>query len=125
MMRGSVRVLPIALTACAVAGSDLDVTEQGLNGGKANISLTSSQSSLLQTSDTAWTFAKTGTVDPVAQTVTWDIVATPGATTGGKLTGDGFLGVKNKGNGPATIGNIVINLQRRVNNQWVTAASDV
>lgn len=33
--------------------------------------------------------------------------------------------VTNFGNGPATIGNIVVNLQKRINNKWVTKSSNV
>jgi hypothetical protein len=126
MMRGSVRILPLVVGACAVAGSDSDVVQHlGGPGGHADIRLASSQVSLLQTSDTAWSLAKTGSVDSIARTVTWTLVATKGATTGGHLVVDGYLNVQNKGNGPATIGNIVASLQTRVNGHWVTQVSDV
>jgi hypothetical protein len=127
MMRGTIHVLPcVLLAACAVAGSDSGTTEQALNQpAKANISLTHSQASLLQTSDTPWSLAKTGVVDTSAKTVTWTVTATPGTTVGGHLVVDGFLGLTNFGTGPATIGNIVVNLQTRVNGHWVTQSSDV
>jgi hypothetical protein len=85
----------------------------------------SSRTSLLQTSNTPWTLTKTGNVDPGARTVTWTVTATPGATVDGKLTVDGFLDVANIGSGPATIGNIFVNLQSLVNGTWVTKASDI
>ena len=37
----------------------------------------------------------------------------------------GALTLTNKSAGPATIGNVVVNLQTRVNKQWVTVSSDI
>jgi hypothetical protein len=113
------------VSACAIAGSDTTTQEQALGGGKANIDLTHSNAELLQTSDTPWTLAKTGTVDSAQATVTWTITATPGTTVGGHLVIDGYLRVRNSGSGPATIGNIVVNLQVRQNGHWVTKSSDI
>lgn len=84
-----------------------------------------SKVSLLQTGDSSWTLTKTATVDATAKTVAWNIAATKNATTGGHLVVDGFLDVINLGTGPATLGNIVINLQAKQNNHWVTISSDV
>lgn len=84
-----------------------------------------SKSSLLQTGDTAWTLTKTAAVDSTAKTVTWNIAATKSATTGGRLVVDGFLDVINVGTGPATLGNIVVNLQAKQGTHWVTVSSDV
>jgi hypothetical protein len=84
-----------------------------------------SKSSLLQTGDTAWTLTKTAVVDSTAKTVTWNIAATKHATTGGRLVVDGFLDVINVGTGPATLGNIVVNLQAKQGSHWVTVSSDV
>jgi hypothetical protein len=43
----------------------------------------------------------------------------------GQLVVQGQLTVKNNGSGPATIGNIVVNLQTRVSNQWKSASVDI
>src|SRR5450432_1744685 len=103
MMRG-LRLLPfVVLMACAIAGRDTDSTnatiDQALGAGPgfANIFLTHSQTSLLQTSDTPWTLAKTGAVDPSTQTVTWTITATPSPRSQPILVIDGFVGLTNFG----------------------------
>jgi hypothetical protein len=57
--------------------------------------------------------------------VTWNITATKTATVSGQLLVQGELAVKNTGSGPATIGNIVVNLQARRNNQWKSVTVDV
>jgi hypothetical protein len=143
MMRATVCV---GMLFAACASPTLSSDSQELNLPKyAAVFALESRSSLLQTSDTAWTLTKTSAVDTGAKTVTWTINATKGATTGGKLTVDGYLDVFNLGTGPATLGNIVVNLQVKQDDhdhghgkyggyggygdhdhdQWVTVASDV
>lgn len=139
MMRATV-CLGMLFGACASPVLSSDSQELNLPKYAAVFAL-ESRSSLLQTSDTAWTLTKTSAVDTGAKTVTWTINATKGATTGGKLTVDGYLDVFNLGTGPATLGNIVVNLQVKQDDhdhghrggyggygdhdQWVTVASDV
>jgi hypothetical protein len=136
MMRGTVCLGAALFTACA--SPELSSETQELNLPKfAAVFALESRSDLLQTSDTAWTLTKTSAVDTGAKTVTWTINATKGATTGGKLTADGYLDVFNLGTGPATLGNIVVNLQVREDDHgnhchhgahgehWVTLSSDV
>ncbi len=77
------------------------------------------------TSDTAWSLDKVGSADTSNQTVTWTITATQGATTSGILIVNGTMKVQNNGSGGATIGNIVVNLQTRSGNTWVTKSSDI
>jgi hypothetical protein len=77
------------------------------------------------TSDTAWSLEKHGTINATTQTVTWTITATQGATTSGILIVNGTMRVKNTGTGGATIGNVVVNLQTRSGNTWVTKSSDI
>lgn len=77
------------------------------------------------TSDTAWTLDKQGTANAANQTVTWTITATQGTTTSGILIVNGTMTVRNSGAGGATIGNIVVNLQTRSGNTWVTKSSDI
>lgn len=82
-------------------------------GGNASVSLVSASGSISQTSSTAWSLAKTGSVDAGAQTI------------GGQLHLIGTLDVTNTGSGPATIGNILVNLQTKSGSSWVTRSSDV
>lgn len=77
------------------------------------------------TSSTAWTLTKQGSLNPSTQTVTWTITATKGATTTGLLIVYGTMTVRNQGTGGATIGNIVVNLQTRSGNTWVSKSADV
>jgi hypothetical protein len=91
----------------------------------ADVSLSSSHGAMLQTSNTNWTFTKTGALNQLAQTITWTLTATEGATTGADLVMDGDITAKNDGNGSATIGNIVVNLQVRSGNKWLTKSTDV
>ena len=88
---------------------------------RAHVVLNSSNVSLTQTSDTLWTLTKTGNAD--ASTVTWLVQATPTPSTFGVLFYNGVFTVDNKGTAPATIGNIVVNLQTRSGSKWVTRSS--
>jgi len=125
MMRGTAFAGVLLLTACA-AEPELSSRDQELNLPKfAAVFGLESRATLLQTSDTPWTLTKTSAVDTSAHTVTWTIAATPGMTVGGHLVVDGYLDVINLGTGPATLGNIVVNLQARQGNHWVTLSSDV
>ena len=124
-MQTPVRTLPILLlSACALAGDPSGTTEQAL-GGNASVSLQSANASISQTAATSWSLTKTGSVDTSSQTITWQLTATPGSTVGGQLHLTGTLRVTNTGSGPATIGNILVNLQTRSGNSWVTRSSDV
>lgn len=114
----------LCLTACAAGGAGDSSIEQAL-GGTAAIKLKHASAHMTLTSDTAWSLEKHGTVDPTNQTVTWTITATQGPTTSGILIVNGTMTVKNTGSAGATIGNIVINLQGRSNNKWVTKSSDI
>lgn len=92
-------------------------------GTSANISLIDASATLTQTGDTAWTLDKSGSLS--GNTVSWNITATEVSTTSGILVFHGQMTVFNYGSGPATIGNIVVNLQKRISNKWVTVSSDV
>ena len=46
---------------------------------RAGVSVPGAGAALSQTSDTAWTLAKTGAADTASATVTWTVTATPGA----------------------------------------------
>lgn len=93
--------------------------------GSAGLSLSNASASATLTGDTEWTLSKTGTLNPTDSTVTWTITATQVATTPGQLVINGQMTVTNDGNEPATIGNIIVNLQTRFGSAWVTRSTDV
>ena len=92
-----------------------------LLNGAAELGL-SAGATIAQSGD-VWTLAKTGGLG--GTTVTWTITATKTTVANGQLRIDGQLALTNTGDGTATLGNVVVNLQARRNNQWVTLASDV
>ena len=118
------RFLPLLaiVPACALGGDDGGSVSQAISG-TASISLSSSSAAVTLSSDAQWALSKTGSVS--GNTVTWTITATKTATVSGQLVVQGQLTVTNNGSGPATIGNIVVNLQTRVNNNWKSASADV
>jgi hypothetical protein len=100
------------VSACAIGGEDTaDPTIESLLAGPASISLVGSSSRVSLTTDAEWELSKTGSLS--GNTVTWNITATKTATTSGHLVVQGTMTVTNTGNGPATIGNIVVNLAVR------------
>jgi hypothetical protein len=128
------RLFSLAAVLLAVAGlaacsgqTDPGAGSSALAVGvsSAGIKLADASASFVQTGDTAWSLAKTGSVDTSAHTVTWIITATTGSTTSGHLIVDGYMAVTNTGTGTATIGNIVVNLQTKSGNSWVTQSSDI
>jgi hypothetical protein len=108
----------------------------GLAGGawagpQASISLINSQAALCHANDTAWSITKTADASTVTigGQASWTVTATKGNTGHNYITVNGFMGVKNGGSADATIGNIVVNLQKRVlvkgKYYWISAAADV
>lgn len=119
-------VVAVMLAGCAVASDGPEESlEQELSTGKASVKLTGASASIAQTSDTVWTLDKTGEVDASTSTVTWDITAVRGTTVAGHLVINGFMNVTNDGSAPASIGNIVVNLQTKAGAKWITRSSDV
>lgn len=117
------RLLPLfALTGCAIGDTDTPSLESLLSG-TASIAVTGSATRVSLTTDAEWSLSKTGSLS--GNTVTWNITATKTATTSGHLLIQGQMTVANTGSGPATIGNIVVNLQKRSGNKWFTASTDV
>jgi hypothetical protein len=76
-----------------------------------------------------WTLTKTNdaATQPVASgtTVNWTVSATKVTAGPNEICAVGYVSVFNGGSAPATIGNIVVNLQRRSGNKWVSASADV
>ncbi|MBI3875313.1 MAG: hypothetical protein HY300_05025 [Verrucomicrobia bacterium] len=98
---------------------------------QASITLLGGDMAICNHNNTDWTLDKASLVGAaLAQssgTAVWQVTATKGATSPNSLVFDGFMGVQNTGTANATIGNIVVNLQRFVSSKkkWVTYSSDV
>lgn len=118
------RLLPaLLLSACTLSSDDSTSSIASALTGTAGISLQSSATSVTLSSEAKWNLVKTGSLS--GNTVTWTITATKSATVSGQLVLQGQMTVTNTGSGPATIGNIVVNLQARRNNKWKTVSADV
>jgi hypothetical protein len=121
-MRVLLSTLVIVMTAGACQeNTSVDVSY--LAAPRADIQLKQAAATLTNTSDTLWTLDKVGSLG--GATITWQATATQGATTPGLLIFNGIFRVENKGNAGATIGNIVVNLQKKVGTKWVTVSSDI
>ena len=105
------------LSGCGVDAED-ELFEIESNKPKANLQIKDPRWLLGQTSTKAWSLDKTGSVDTVARTVTWNLVATQSATASRDLVLGGRVVLKNSGHAPATIGNIVIVLEKKSGNSW-------
>jgi hypothetical protein len=106
---------------------------------QASITLNGSDVALCNMDDTSWSISKTGTYAPTDSmvqqigTVSWTVTATKVAVSDKMLKVNGFVRVTNTGSANATIGNIVVNLQRQVlvgtgknkKTYWISAAADM
>src|SRR5438093_1719270 len=101
---------------------------------QASITLQNSDAKYCYTHNNTWTLAKeiTGnTVENGVGTVTWTVTATKDSSGAPTFTVQGGLTVTNTGTAPATIGNIVVNLQKPnspkkgSNASYVSVAADV
>jgi hypothetical protein len=105
---------PVGAAAQAAAASSAPTADIALSEASAEVTLTG---------DSAWSLSKTGSLS--GGTVSWNIAATETATVSGQLVIQGHMTVTNSGNGPATIGNILVNLQTRQGNTWVTRSTNI
>lgn len=102
---------------------------------QASITLTNCNSEICNANNTEWTLDKT----PASQTftgtgittntITWTVTADRGATSDNFLKVNGVITVTNTGSAPATIGNIVVSLQKPATKNpqkaaWVSVAAD-
>src|SRR4051794_1726459 len=117
-------MLLIAATAFAAAKPP--------SAGQASITLSDCNAELCHANNTGWSLTKSPSSQSInlpddPPTITWTVAATRGATSANYLTVDGVLTVTNTGTANATIGNIVINLQKKIVNtsNWVSVAADV
>lgn len=121
MMRGSLALLAIA--ACAAPDDAGGIASR--RAPSANVDLDSCDARVFQSADTTWSLSKTGSLDPATATVTWTVTATSSPTPAHHLVLGGSLRIRNAGDAPATVGNIVVNLQGKHHHGWTTLASDV
>lgn len=119
-MRG-LGVILVLLGACDSPPAEVSVLAH--KKPYADLDLKKATASLTQTSTTSWTLEKVGSQG--VSSITWEATATQGPTQSGLLIVNGTFKLRNKGNGGATIGNIVVNLQTKVNGRWVTRSSDI
>jgi hypothetical protein len=96
---------------------------KGSNGGQASLSVLCGPGQICHATNTEWTLEKTGALD--AGRVTWSVSATPEEESRAFVTFQGTLTVSNTGAASATIGSIVVNLQRKSGKSFVTVASDI
>jgi hypothetical protein len=102
---------------------------------QASINLEGSSLSYCNTSQNTWSVTKTADTSSVTSgnPVTWTITATKNPDLEGSppvvLCAEGTITISNSGAVPASIGNIVVNLQKQVKVagkwRWVSAAADV
>jgi hypothetical protein len=122
------RLRPIFLAALVVLGiSGATLAQQ------ASLTLTNADAKYCYTHNNTWTLTKevTGnTIENGVGTVTWTITAAKDSSGNPTFTVYGGLTITNSGSAPATIGNIVINLQKPAaknpqKTPWVSIAADV
>jgi len=111
-MKHTFPILFRALASCVAAVILLPCAARAQ---QASLVLSNSDLALCFGNITSWSLNKS--VDSVSgpkgnQTVSWTVTATKGTTSGNQLTVSGYMSVKNGGSADATIGNIVVNLQR-------------
>jgi hypothetical protein len=127
-MRAYVGLFALIVSACTSASTEQDAKEE-LTGRLAPFSvlvaLDDTNGALAQTSSAEWSLSKTGVVNASADTVTWTITASKLTTSANQLSVSGCLKLVNLGDAPATMGNMVVNLQAESKNTWTTKSSDV
>src|SRR5262245_22783089 len=98
---------------------------------QASLTLKNCDIAICNHNNTPWTLTKTGSyteTSPGIGVVVWTVTTTRGVTSDNFIEVSGFVTIENGGSADATIGNIVVNLQKRaVFNQptWVSAAADM
>ena len=125
----------LGVMAIAIAGAFLSNRPASAAGTpQASITLSNSDAQYCYTHNNVWTLDKSVTGNTIANgagTVTWTVTATKDSSAAPTFTVQGGLTVTNTGSAPATIGNIVVNLQkpnspkRGSNAPYVSVAADV
>ena len=117
----NVRTLLPAATLAFVATS-VPIPAQTLPLSGANIVVEDAGQGLYHGNETNWKL--TNYVSIEGRVATWAITLQRQATGPNLLRVDGFVRIRNTGNVAAPLGNIVVNLQKRIGNDWVSAAAD-
>ncbi|MBI3637629.1 MAG: hypothetical protein HY216_15665 [Candidatus Rokubacteria bacterium] len=119
-MRSTVRAF-VVLLGLVLASPPVVEAQQ------ASLTLSGSAGTATLYNVTDWSLAKAGTLS--GSMVDWTVTSTRGATGANTLAISGFVSVSNTGTANATIGNIVVNLQKPVavkrGTNWVSAAANV
>src|SRR6266487_5890260 len=121
----------IAACAAVLLGGVIAFADKG-GTPQASITLQNCDANYCYTHDNKWTLTKAVTENTVTDgvgTVTWTITATKDSSAAPTFTVNGGLTIYNSGTAPATIGNIVVNLQKpaaknKQNVSWVSIAAD-
>ena len=128
-MRAYLGLFALAAGACTSGYVDESAREDQLSGRIAPFSLlvatNDSSATTTQSSTAEWSLSKTGSVNASAGTVTWTITATELQTTANQLAVSGCLTFVNFGDAPATLGNMVVNLDTESKNAFTAKASDI
>jgi len=105
-------------SAAALAAAGTSFAQQ------ASLILQNSGASVCRYNVTDWSLDVSGNQTGEGM-IDWTVAATRGATGSDRLRVTGFIAVTNGGAAPATIGNIMINLQRKQGANWISSASNV
>lgn len=137
------RVLPVVLLSsllaagCGGGGGSTgsiggpSVGDAGFSGrsstagvGQASLNLQGGSATMAQVASRGWDLAKTGALGD--GTVDWNVTVARQPLGSAQLLAGGYIRVYNGGSAPATIGNVVVNLQRKTSgNKYATVCSDV
>ncbi|HEV8485916.1 MAG TPA: hypothetical protein VGV87_20405 [Blastocatellia bacterium] len=124
-----IRTLTALLAFVAMTASSLLVSNRvSAQQGQASITLQNCDAQYCYTHNNTWTLSKKITGNTVADgagNVSWTITATKDSSAAATFTVNGGLTVFNSGTAPATIGNIVVNLQKPNNPKKGSNASHV
>lgn len=141
--RTSLRKLPLvaAMLAWALGLIAVAVAPASATTGQTSITLIGGVSTVVQHDNTSWDSTKTlGAITPDPSdvtgntgTISWTVKVTKTAVSDKSIVANGYLTVQNTGSYPATIGNIVVNLQQfmktckptKYTNTWVSRAADM
>lgn len=91
---------------------------------QASLNLQDAKAAVSLRNETTWSLTKSANI--AGDVVTFTVDAIKGTTSPNFIKANGYLTLSNTtGSGPATIGSIVVNLQRKSGLLWKTVASDI
>lgn len=120
--RKQIRNIGLTLMACGLFAASAMAQQ-------ASLTLSGGSAQAIQYNNTEWSLSKVANAASISSggSIIWTVNVTKGATSPNRLVCNGFFTVFNSGSAPATIGNITVNLQRKLGkgNSWTTVASDI